>query len=229
MKHYSSECIFAGGTLNRFQCRNCDVIFGPLKMLKLSSAQLTREYEWHYRAFTEGDSTAQEMRAFYALQPRKDGVYLNYGCGGWSTTLKRLRADGWNVLGYEPHSSATGDQHGGVIISTQERLKEVQFDGIFSNNVLEHLRYADDDLRFMSSLLKPDGRMAHATACYQYLYEYTRFHLFFYLGRSRDFLASKAGLTISEFIEDGHFMCAIFAASEDRATGIGTDLLPATP
>ena len=38
--------------------------------------------------------------------------------------------------------------------------------------------------------------MAHATACYKYLYEYTRFHLIFYTGDSIDYLCEKCNLKI---------------------------------
>ena len=33
-------------------------------MMRLSSEALTEEYEWHYHAFDEGDSTEDEIRAF---------------------------------------------------------------------------------------------------------------------------------------------------------------------
>ena len=86
----------------------------------------------------------------------------------------------------------------------------MRFHGIFSNNVLEHLRYPIQDLRFLARLLHPGGRMSHATPCFEYLYEYTRFHLFFYLGRSRQLLASESGLRICSFEQDGHFMNAVY-------------------
>jgi hypothetical protein len=201
---FETGCIFEGGTLIRHQCPQCDLIFGAQKMLSLSDAELSRDYEWHYQIFSEGDSTAQELRAFHALKPEKDRMYLNWGSGAWSNTLDVLRQEGWNVYGYEPHSSATASNT--YIISSLDRLSTMRFDGIFSNNVLEHLRYPVRELKVMRSLLKSDGKMSHATPCFEYLYEFTRFHLFFFLGRSRTQLASQAELKIADFVVDGEFM-----------------------
>lgn len=206
---FITNCIFEGGELLRHQCPECDLIFGDQKMLDLSEAELTTDYEWHYKAFSEADATAHEVRAFHAMKPNKDGFYLNWGAGAWSNSIEVLRQDGWNVYGYEPHLSALNDNP--YIISSKKQLLELRFDGIFSNNVLEHLRYPVRDLSLMSELLKPRGRMSHATSCFDYLYEYTRFHLFFFLGRSRSILARKANLIIDEFIVDGEFMDLILS------------------
>ena len=53
-KPFETQCRFGGGRLLRHQCPACDVIFGPAKMLELSAAELSAEYDWHYRIFTEG-------------------------------------------------------------------------------------------------------------------------------------------------------------------------------
>jgi len=206
---FVTSCIFGGGELIRHQCPECDVIFGPKKMLRLSGAELSRDYEWHYQVFSEGDSTIQEVRAFHALTPERNGVYLNWGAGAWSKTVDVLRQDGWNVYGYEPHGSASTS--GPYLISDKEQLSAMRFDGIFSNNLLEHLRYPVRELSMMRDLLKNGGRMSHATPCFEYLYEFTRFHLFFFLGRSRSILADKAGLRIDDFVSDGEFMNIILA------------------
>ena len=206
---FVTGCIFEGGTLVRHQCPECDLIFGAGKMLRLSEAELSRDYEWHYRIFSEGDSTPQEIRAFHALKPARDRVYLNWGTGAWSKTIDLLRQDGWNVYGYEPHRAAT--ESSPYVISSMEQLSTLRFDGIFSNNVLEHLRYPVRELSVMRDLLKSGGKMSHATPCFEYLYEFTRFHLFFYLGRSRAILAAKAGLSIDDFVVDGEFMNIILA------------------
>ena len=181
-------------------------------MLELSAAELSAEYDWHYRIFTEGDSTDQEIRAFYALDPQPGGHYLNYGAGAWSRSVELLRAQGWNITAYEPTQSA---QQQPGLVTRPEELARLRFDGIYSNNVLEHLRHPVDELRHLASLLKPGARMSHATPCYEYLYEYTRFHLFFYLGRSRRYLAEQAGLDICHSTEDGHYMNTVY---QPRAT-----------
>ena len=204
---YSTQCQFGGGRLLRHQCPACDVIFGAQKMLALNAAELSAEYDVHYRIFTEGDYTDQEIRAFYALDPQPGGRYLNYGAGAWSRSVELLRAQGWDITAYEPTASA---QQQPGLITQPEALAALRFDGIYSNNVLEHLRQPVDTLRQLASVLNPGGRMSHATPCYEYLYEYTRFHLFFFLGRSRNYLAQHAGLDICHSTVDGHYMNTVY-------------------
>ena len=205
---FMAQCIFGGGQLKRFQCPKCDVIFGANKMLALNAKELAQDYESHYRVYKLGDSTDQEIRAFNLLKPKKNGIYLNYGAGAWSKSVQILRTQGWNVFAFEPHSPATS--HHDYVIGNKVDLLKFKFDGIFSNNVLEHLRFPIQEFVFMKNILKSNAKMSHATPCYEYLYEFTRFHLFFYLGRSKKFLAKKAGLVISDFVVDKEFMCAIY-------------------
>lgn len=201
-QEYLSHCIFAGGRLLRHGCPNCQVIFGPGKMFELNDQELGEDYQQHYSVFEEGDSSAQERRAFLSLQPTRQGVYLNYGAGRWSDTTQKLRNEGWNVYSYDPYADDNSQSHA----LTTANLEQQRFDGIFSNNVLEHLRHPAVDLRRQAGLLKPQGSLALATPCFAYLYEFTRFHLFFYTGRSRTVLLEQAGLVETDFIEDGEFM-----------------------
>jgi hypothetical protein len=206
---FKSACIFEGGEITRHQCPKCDVIFGSSLVLSLSAEELTREYEWHYRVFSEGDSTEQELRAFYALNPERDKKYVNWGSGAWSRSIEVLRADGWQVFGFEPHGSASGE--GDAILHSLDDLIALKPDGIYSNNVLEHLRHPVEELKTMSSLLPAGGMMSHATPCFEYRFEFTRFHLFFFLGRSRAFLADRAGLKTVDYVADGDFMNLLLA------------------
>ena len=68
----------------------------------------------------------------------------------------------------------------------------------------------------MRSLLRPGGRMSHATPCFEYRYQYTRFHLHFFAGRSRALLAQKAGLIFEEFLVDGDFMNGVLSGIQSR-------------
>jgi hypothetical protein len=204
---YSTHCAFGGGLLIRRQCPQCEVIFGADKMFRLSDAELSQDYEWHYRVYGEGDSTSQEMKAFECLRPKKEGMYLNYGAGSWSRSTQLLREQGWTVFAYEPHGSAAAGVS--YLITDPKLLSTMRFDGIFSNNVLEHLRHPVSECQFIGTLLKPGALMVHATPCFEYLYEFTRFHLFFYTGRSRNVLAEKAGFVIEEHLVDGEFMSCI--------------------
>ncbi|MBU0538662.1 MAG: class I SAM-dependent methyltransferase [Gammaproteobacteria bacterium] len=209
-KVLESQCVFGGGRLIRHQCPDCDVVFGPSKMMGLSTSELSQEYAVHYSVYQEGDSTDLEIRTFHALNPIKEGVYLNFGAGGWSKSVQILREQGWNVFAYEPHHSGAA-AHEAYVISSERDLSAIKFDGIFSNNVLEHFRHPLNEMRSMSRLLKPGGKMSHTTPCFEYLYEFTRFHLFFYLGRSRQVLAEKADLLIDSYTVDGEFINYIYS------------------
>ena len=151
---FKTDCRFSGGQLVRYQCPQCGAIVGPLKMLLLSEDALAADYRSHYAIYEEGDSTEAEMRTFFAMKPRLDGTYLNYGAGCWSKTLPALRGKGFHVFGYDPYS-ADGGAEG--ILTTPQELTAMKFDGIFSNNLLEHLRHPVSDIKMMKNFLNSGG------------------------------------------------------------------------
>lgn len=196
---HTSKCVFLGGKLVRYSCNTCGAIVGPIKMLKMSPEELSKEYVQSYSVFSEGDSTVAEKEAFYSLNPTKEGCYLNYGCGDWSHSINELREEGYCVYGYEPYASITNEPY---IIKSEEALKTMKFDGIFSNNVLEHLADPIERFLFFGELLKDNTcLMAHSTPCYEYCYEYTRFHLVFYTGKSLEYLCEKTGFSVDGIIK----------------------------
>ncbi len=191
-RQYRSECIFKGGILIRFECPHCGCIIGPLKMLTLDKDNFDLDYSQHYSIFSEGDTTEDEKFTFYQLEPQKDKCYLNYGCGSWSRTIDELRAEGFNIYGYDPYACNSNRSY---IITSMDVLAGMRFDGIFSNNVLEHLTNPIETfLLFKHLLIDNNGKMIHSTPCYDYLYEYTRFHLFFYTGKSLQILCDHVGM-----------------------------------
>ena len=190
----STMCKFSGGLLERFVCPECGVIFGPLKMMMLKPGQLAEEYRQSYTTYSESDCTALEENIFRELNPVKDGVYLNYGAGAWNSTSEKLRQEGYTVYDYEPYAPAADRDN---LIRNPEQLRSMKFDGIFSNDLLEHLPDPVKELKFMSSMLKPGGCMIHGSGCYEYAFEYTRFHLFFFVGKSLEYISRDAGLKYS--------------------------------
>lgn len=189
-----SDCIFSGGHLKRYVCPDCGCIFGPTKFADQSKQEFDDDYTVHYIGFQESDCTFKEKFAFEQLSPTKNGVYLNYGCGRWSHTLEELRAEGYQVYGYEPYAVDVDNPY---IISDKKELSKMRFDGIFSNDLLEHLADPIRELQFMKLLLRtPESKMSHCTGCFRYKYEHTRFHMFFFTGNSVYILAEKAGLSI---------------------------------
>ena len=208
-------CIFGGGKIERYVCPACDLVFGPLKMLELLPLQLQEEYKQNYTVFKETDTTIYEIDLFYHMHPEKNGIYLNYGAGGWNKTSMELRKAGYQVYDYEPFAPV---QRNDWTLTTQDEVKKMQFDGIFSNDLIEHLQFPVKELSFMKTLLKKDGKMHHATGCYEYAFEYTRFHLFFFLGRSLQLLAQKSGLNVELtdriYPEQSSLRCGIFTVKK---------------
>jgi len=202
----TSQCIFQGGRLVRYKCPACDVIFGPTKMLALDDEMLQLEYSLLYSVYSEGDTTSSTIRAFHLLNPTPNGVYLDYGCGGgWSEAINQLRMDGWNIYGFEPSASSDSP----FVFSRLDQIQGMQFDGILTHNVLEHLVDPIGVTRNLANMLTNDGCIVHATACFDYLYEVSRFHLFFFTGRSPEMLAKKSSMFIERWVRDGEFIACI--------------------
>lgn len=205
---FESKDIFHGGILKRYRCPGCGAIIGPLKMLEMTEEELSEEYRLHYSLYSEGDTTESEIRTFQLLNPKKGKKYLNYGCGAWSETISRLRSEGYDVWGYDPYAPSTSE----YVYNCMEQMQDLQFDGLFSHDLLEHLRYPVKEFEVFQSLLTDDGKMAHATACYKYVYEYTRFHFFFYTGQSMEMICKQAGFRMIDRIEieNDLYFCSIF-------------------
>ncbi len=196
------QCIFHGGRLERYRCPQCECIFGPMKYLDLDEAFVSRDYKLLYSRYSEGDSTTSEIRTFHSLQPEPGATYLDWGSGGpWSRTVAQLRREGWQVLAYEPSAETAGD----YLLSRRDALAS-RFDGIFSNNVIEHFRNPVAQFRQFHDLLNERGVMAHSSPCYDYNVTYTRFHTLFLTGRSLGVLAERTGFAIVNSVRDGDYI-----------------------
>jgi SAM-dependent methyltransferase len=205
----ADRCMFGGGTLERYQCHACDAVFGPQKYLDLSDEFVSRDYAILYSRYSEADSTENEIRTFRSLNPNSGHTYLNWGCGAWSRAIPELRADGFDVWGFET-SAPTSAPH---ILTKREQIS-TRFDGIFSNNVIEHFRDPQHQFKDFHDILKPGGVMAHSSPCYKYAYAFTRFHTLFLLGRSAHVLAERTGFRVRDRTEDGEYINVIFESSE---------------
>lgn len=207
-----AECIFNGGKLERYVCPCCGAIFGPTKFSNLSQQEKDEDYYVHYLGFSEGDSTEKELRAFYMLNPSKEGIYLNFGCGNWSRSLQILHDEGYTVYGYEPY--ARNENSNPYIITEKSVLEKMRFDGIYSNDVIEHLINPIEGFEYMKTLLRSSvSMMSHSTSCYIYKHEETRFHTYFFTGKSLKYLCDKTGLEIFDSINDEKekdFICYVF-------------------
>jgi hypothetical protein len=93
----------------------------------------------------------------------------------------------------------------GFIVSRKEIIT-TGFAGIFSNNVIEHLLRPVDEFRYFHRILAPSGLMAHASPCYQYCYEFSRFD-------APHVLAERSGFRVIHYEEDGESRNCVFQRS----------------
>lgn len=200
-------CRFGGGELVRRQCRSCGALFGPEKMLVMSEAEISSEYEILYASYQEGDTVEDTARTFHALEPVAGSVYLDWGCGWWSSSLAQLRSEGWNVWGYEPTPGGSSE----FILNDLGQVAP-GLAGIYSNNTIEHFIRPVDEFKKMRALLQPRARMSHSSPCYNERYLDTRFHTVFYLENSIDIVAERTGFRILSKERDGDYINTVFEA-----------------
>ncbi|HEY5267649.1 MAG TPA: methyltransferase domain-containing protein [Candidatus Saccharimonadales bacterium] len=179
--------------LVRHKCPDCGVIFGTQQMLNLTKEELSSAYQ---KLFDTGHrdpgeiTVNAEVNDLLALNPTKEGIYLNWGAQE-STAPDKAKNLGFSLYNYDPFITSTLSSN---YLNT-EQIKQMKFDGIISHNLLEHFQNPIEDLKFMASLLKPNASMIHSTECYKYLHAQTKYHLFFFEGKSLDIICDKAGLT----------------------------------
>jgi SAM-dependent methyltransferase len=210
----TDRCRFRGGRLIRHRCPDCGVVFGPQKMLDLTPEELDAEYRELYSVYREEATEFSVLWTFSLLDPRPSGRYLDFGCGPDPAPLRVLRSLGFDAGGFDP-VAAPGDP---IVATDWAALGERPFDGIITHNVLEHLVDPVATTRQLAGLLAPGGRLIHATECFDEVITDTRFHLWFFTGRSPAVLAERAGLQIVA-VERGPTTAYTFAplALDDHA------------
>jgi SAM-dependent methyltransferase len=184
-KQVISRCRFNGEQLIRYQCPTCDVIFGNDRMLSLTPKEIEIEYTVKLKNYKVNTAVATkyELEFFNIVGMQKGKQYINWGAGIWSNAVVTLQKQGYDIIGYDPYRKTKITSIAGK-----------KFDYIMTHNVLEHFQDPVKEIIEMKKYLKPGGIMAHATACYTYCYEWTRYHLFFFCGRSVNTLCELCGI-----------------------------------
>lgn len=189
MKIRRSRCFFSQEELVRYECPDCGVVFGTERMLALNAEELAEEYrQLHARHPARYDATDDELAVLAQFPPQIGHSYLNWGSGAISRACSEARTQGVRLTGYDPFLAQTRP-----LIRAQLPAR-AQFDGIMSNNVLEHFQDPVAALVEMLGYLAPGGTMLHRTPCYEYEYAHSKYHCFFFLGRSVEVMSERAGL-----------------------------------
>jgi SAM-dependent methyltransferase len=188
-KKLSANCIFTKRILHRYICDNCGVIFGPIGIINATAQKMNLLYKDINDNHNIPDTTKLELRIFNAIPKEKDMIVLNYGSGRESKAIEEINKLGYKCYGYDPYAPRKK-----YSFKNKNEFKNMKFDIIMSINLIEHLQNPTKDFKLMKKLLKTNGIMAHATTCYDYCYEYTCTHLFFFTGSSINKLCKRVGL-----------------------------------
>lgn len=191
-KKIYSDDIFNAGQIVRYQCPNCDLIFGDLRFLNLSEKEISDDYNDLYSYYKEGDTTKYILDVFNILNlfidENKNKKILDFACGNWNSVIKIIREKGFNnIYGFDKYVNNANLEY----MLSEEQLLNNKFDIIYSNNFIEHLINPINDIKYLLSLLDKNGCLIFITSCFDYCYEFTHFHTFFFIGRSIDKLCEK--------------------------------------
>jgi hypothetical protein len=203
----TDQCDFGGGRLDRHLCPRCGCVFGPRKYLELPPELISADYALLYQDYQESVEIGYELRAFDALSPVGGLPYLDWGCGSRTDPIEVLRARGYDVWGYEPNVD-----NASPFVARSRAEVTGAFAGIFSSNLIEHLTDPFTQFLDFRSMLQPGARMAHASACYEWRYVNTRFHVFFPMGTAPAELAARTGFRVVSEEHDGEFIVVVFEA-----------------
>ena len=188
-KIYKSYDKFNAGELIRYQCPNCDVIFGDLRFLNLSKDEIDKDYQDVYSYIKEGDSAPYIINVFNTIDILKDKKlkYLDYACGEWNNSIEILSQRGYNIKGYDKYINGKN-----ILNNLYENSK---FDVIYNNNYAEHLINPLEDISYMLSFLEPNGYLVFITPCFDYCVEYTHYHTFYFSDKSLQIIADKLNIS----------------------------------
>ena len=187
-KIYKAQDIFHAGELIRYECPNCDVIFGDLRFLEMSKSEISEDYKDLYSYYKEGNTSSYILHVINKINLGKDKIYLDYACGNNSDTLNLLNTNNYNTYGYDAY---VDNNHPKFINNMNDNNK---FDIIYSNNYIEHVINPYEDLNKLLNLLNINGKLVLITSCWEYCYEITHYHTFFFLGRSIKYLCDKLNI-----------------------------------
>lgn len=203
-KQYISNDIFHAGTLVRYECPNCTVIFGDLRFLMLPQEEINRDYEDVYSYYGEGDTMPYILTALSSLDFFKDKSLsiLDFACGKWNRVIPHLRSQGYNIIGYDKYVGGKD-----YILNT---LPIEKFDIIYSCSFIEHMITPMQTITEMLSLIKKNGYLIFISDGFDYNIPYTHYHTFFFNQKSLKYIATTLSLELTHYIDFKETKMAVF-------------------
>lgn len=169
----------------------------------MTKEEISQDYTDVYSYYKEGNTSKYILHCLDRINLGKDKVYLDYACGNNIETLNLLNNNNYNVYGYDAYVNNTHNKY----IKNINDIKNI--DIIYSNNFIEHVIEPFEDVKVLVDLLNDKGKLVLISPCWEYNYEFTHFHTFFFLGKSIQYLCEKLNIreVFSEKInfEDGEF------------------------
>lgn len=153
------------------QCQNCGLLYFPyfwpsevVKELygKAIDHAISRAKIYSPVKRAELHQQASDLYFWLGKRDRQDAnqiAVLDYGCG-WGDFLSVIKAPGVVTYGVEqdPEKAAWAAGYAHKIFSSAEALpKNMRFDVIALNSVLEHVQEVDETMDIIDGLLKPEG------------------------------------------------------------------------
>lgn len=190
-KEFKCNDMFHAGQLIRYQCPDCDTIFGDLRFLTLPQSEIDNDYSDLYSFYKEGDTTPTILKMFELLNFPKEKYYLDYACGEWNNSVNELNKLGYtHIYCYDKY------------VGKYNNIDGKKFDVVYSNNYIEHLINPLNGIKEMLNYLKDDGLLVITSDCWdRYKIPETHYHTFWFPGRSIGVLCEKLHLSLELFID----------------------------
>ena len=176
--------MFHAGELIRYECLQCDAIFGDMRMLGLSRKEVAADYGDLYSYYKEGDSTKYMLQIFSFFVFPKSKTYLDWACGNSNSHIAKLRTAGYDIDGYDP------------FVGEFKTPPSREYDVVVSNNFIEHVIEPYRDLLQVLRWVKPEGLVLFTSQCWKFEITHTHYHTFYFLGRSIHLLEQRLGMVL---------------------------------
>lgn len=170
--------LFVPGDFRVVKCKNCGMVYLNPRPSKESFAFIYPEqYDQYTQALSRESSWLNRMDRGYGLTKRaraiinykSEGCLLDIGCATGDFIELMQDHYGWRVYGVEPSISASDYAHRllglEVTAGTVETIgyEKGSFDVVTMWNVIEHLPDPLGTLKYIRTLLKPDGLLVFNT------------------------------------------------------------------